>query len=115
MSSVGSSLGSEHWVEKGWAVGAASLLSESPIQATSDSPLVSPASDPFTVASLCPKLVFCSDPQGHLLCHPNTLFCFQDFRKYEEGFDPYSMVRENSPTLGSNPRNGGGGLYYIWC
>lgn len=36
----------------------------------------------------------------------------QDFRKYEEGFDPYSMVREKSPPPGSNPRNVGRGEPY---
>lgn len=39
--------------------------------------------------------------------------CFQDFRKYEEDFDPYSMVRDKSPPLGSNPRNGDGGLQCV--
>uniref|UniRef100_A0A452DTK0 Harmonin n=1 Tax=Capra hircus TaxID=9925 RepID=A0A452DTK0_CAPHI len=33
----------------------------------------------------------------------------QDFRKYEEGFDPYSMVRDDSPPLGSKPRSRGRG------
>ena len=37
--------------------------------------------------------------------------CFQDFRKYEEDFDPYSMVRDDSPALGSKPRSRGGGLW----
>lgn len=36
--------------------------------------------------------------------------CFQDFRKYEEGFDPYSMVRNDSPPLGSKPRSRGPGV-----
>lgn len=36
--------------------------------------------------------------------------CFQDFRKYEEGFDPYSMVRDDSPPLGSKPRSRGRGV-----
>lgn len=36
--------------------------------------------------------------------------CFQDFRKYEEGFDPYSMVRDDSPPLGSKPRSRGPGV-----
>ncbi|XP_012580648.1 PREDICTED: harmonin [Condylura cristata] len=36
-------------------------------------------------------LISCGDPQQPLLCSPIPSFCFQDFRKYEEGFDPYSM------------------------
>lgn len=41
----------------------------------------------------------CSVPPWLLLTILKPFLCFQDFRKYEEGFDPYSMVRGNSPAL----------------
>uniref|UniRef100_A0A8C0L0J0 Harmonin n=1 Tax=Canis lupus dingo TaxID=286419 RepID=A0A8C0L0J0_CANLU len=47
-----------------------------------------------------PKCTYHVDPQGTLLCALTHSLRFQDFRKYEEGFDPYSMVRDHSPPQG---------------
>lgn len=49
----------------------------------------------------------CSAPPWLLLTILNPFLCFQDFRKYEEGFDPYSMVRGDSPAWSWCGRGGG--------
>lgn len=49
------------------------------------------------------ELVFVMCLGGFYILKP--FLCFQDFRKYEEGFDPYSMVRGTLQIRGSSPPN----------
>ena len=95
------------------AAGATSLLPASPMLATAASLPATLSLPPSHSLSSFTLSLFPAGP----LEEPEALtlsLCFQDFRKYEEGFDPYSMVRDDSPALGSKPRSRGGGLWSIW-
>lgn len=73
-------------------------------------PTLSPTSDPFassfSALSWFPAMTLRKISSVAL----TPTLCFQDFRKYEEGFDPYSMVSENAPPPGESSQECGWGL-----
>lgn len=65
-------------------------------------PQLAPCSPLFTQSSFALCLFPAVTLSGLCWVALTLPLCFQDFRKYEEGFDPYSMVRDNSPPPGQS-------------
>lgn len=70
-------------------------------------PTLSSTSDPFASSSSALSLFPAVTLRKISSVALTPTLCFQDFRKYEEGFDPYSMVRQNAPPPGESSQECG--------